>query len=74
MTRFVEPTPAADLRTDHNRNTEDLLAALADLMHTEDKLTEEVRLARRRRALARKRIAVRLAAARTGPHPVRPAR
>jgi hypothetical protein len=44
---------------DHRHKTEDLLEQLAGLLH-QDKLTQEVLQARRRRALARRAIALRL--------------
>lgn len=50
---------------DHRHNTEELLAQLAGLLY-EDMLTEQVRLARRRRTVARQSIVSRLAATRRG--------
>jgi hypothetical protein len=47
------------LDTDHRRNVEELLAQLAGMLR-QDKLTEELRLARRRRSAARHAIMVRV--------------
>jgi hypothetical protein len=55
-------------RSDHRRNTEELLTQLAGLMHRDDTLAEEVRQARRRRTVARHSIAVRMLAERLGGH------
>jgi hypothetical protein len=48
---------------DHRHNTEELLTQLAGLLY-EDMLTEQVRVARRRRTAARQSIISRLAATR----------
>jgi hypothetical protein len=53
---------------DHRRNTEELLAQLAELMHHDGTLAEQVRQARRRRAVARHSIAVRMLAERPRRH------
>lgn len=53
--RTHRPAPSVD----HRHKTEDLLEQLAGLLH-QDKLTQEVCQARRRRALARRAIAIRL--------------
>jgi hypothetical protein len=45
--------------TDHRRNVEELLAQLAGMLR-QDKLTEELRLARRRRIAARHAIMIRV--------------
>jgi hypothetical protein len=47
------------LGTDHQRNVEELLAQLAGMLR-QDKLTEELRLARRRRIAARQAIMTRV--------------
>jgi hypothetical protein len=52
-------TGDAPLGTDHRRNAEELLAQLAGLLR-QDKLTEELRLARRRRLAARHTIMIRV--------------
>ncbi len=57
---------------DHRQNAEELLEQLAGMLHQDngmlhhDKLTAEVSRARRRRAVARHSIAVRLLAGRSG--------
>jgi hypothetical protein len=53
--RAHHPMPSVD----HRHKTEDLLEQLAGLL-PQDKLTQEVLQARRRRALARRTIAIRL--------------
>lgn len=54
--------------SDHRHNTEELLTQLAVLLHRDDSLAEEVRQARRRRAVARHSIELRMLAERPDRH------